>query len=102
MGRPQTVYARVDHLQPERFPKVEDNATLVLGYKNGVGIIEGSWDLPRSVQDLEVFGRSASATMVNGKVELRKSGRGAAAEAVPIDPLPKERATPLAYMANAI
>ena len=40
--------------------------------------------------------------MVNGKVELRKGGRGAAAEAVPIDPLPKERATPLAYMANAI
>jgi predicted dehydrogenase len=102
MGRPQTVYARVDHLQPERFPKVEDNATLVLGYKNSVGIFEGGWDLPGSFQDLEVFGRSASATMVNGKVELRKGGRGAAAEAVPIEPLPKERATPLAYMANAI
>ena len=31
MGKPQTVYSRVDHIQPERFPKVEDNATLVLG-----------------------------------------------------------------------
>lgn len=101
MGRPRTVYARADHLQPERFPKVEDNATLVLGYKDGVGIFEGSWDLPRSFQDLELFGRSASATMINGRVELRK-GRAAAAEAVQIDPLPKERATPLAYMANAI
>src|SRR5215471_5842488 len=101
MGRPRTVYARVDHLQPERFPKVEDNATLVLGYKDGIGIFEGSWDLPRSFQDLELFGRSASATMVNGRVEVRK-GRATAAEEVPIDPLPKERATPLAYMANAI
>ena len=29
---------------------------MVLHYKNGVGIFEGSWDLPRSYQDLEVFG----------------------------------------------
>jgi predicted dehydrogenase len=75
---------------------------MVLGYKDGVGIFEGSWDLPRSFQDLEVFGRSASMTMVNNKVEMRKSGRGATAEAVKIDPLPKERSSPLAYMANAV
>jgi predicted dehydrogenase len=102
MGRPETVYARADHLQPERFPHVEDNATMVFGYKDGVGLFEGSWDLPRGFQDLEVFGRSASMTMVNNKVELRKNGRAATYEPVPIDPLPKERATPLAYMANAI
>jgi len=102
MGKPQTVYARADHIQPERFPKVEDNASLVLGYKDGVGLFEGSWDLPRSFQDLEVFGRTASLTMVNNKVEVRKSGRGATTEAVKIDPLPKERSSPLAYMANAV
>jgi predicted dehydrogenase len=102
MGKPQTVYARADHIQPERFPKVEDNATLVLGYKDGVGIFEGSWDLPRSFQDLEVFGRTASMTMVNNKVEVHKSGRGATNEAVKIDPLPKEKASPLAYMADVV
>jgi predicted dehydrogenase len=102
MGKPQTVYARADHIQPERFPKVEDNATLVLGYKDGVGLFEGSWDLPRSFQDLEVFGRSASMTVVNGKVEVRKGGRDSGTELVTIDPLPKERSSPLAYMANAI
>lgn len=102
MGVPQTVYARADHLQPEKFPKVEDNTTIVLGYPNGDGIFEGSWDLPRSFQDLEVFGRKGSMTMVNGKVEVRKSGRNAGYEPVTIDPLPKERSSPLAYMANAI
>jgi predicted dehydrogenase len=102
MGKPQTVYARVDHMQPERFPKVEDNSTMVLGYKDGTGIFEGSWDLPRSFQDLEVFGRTASMTMVNNKVEVRKNGRGATNESVKIDPLAKERSSPLAYMANAV
>ncbi len=99
LGRPETVYARVDHLQPERFPKVEDNATIVLGYKNGAGIFEGSWDLPRGFQDLEVFGRSASLKMVNGKVEFRK---GRNTEESPIEKLPPERADPLTYMTNAI
>jgi predicted dehydrogenase len=102
MGMPQTVYARADHLQPEKFPKVEDNASFVFGYPDGVGIFEGSWDLPRGFQDLEVFGRKESMTMVNGKVEVHKNTRGAVYEAVKIDPLPKERSSPLAYMANAV
>src|SRR5579875_140318 len=57
LGTPQSVYATALHLRPERFPKVEDAATLVLEYPNGVGIFEGSWDLPHSFQDLEVFAR---------------------------------------------
>src|SRR5947199_229661 len=52
LGRPETVFAEVLHLRPERFPKVEDNATIVLQYPKAVGIYEGSWDLPRSYQDL--------------------------------------------------
>ena len=45
LGKPETVYAHANHLRPETFPKVEDNADLILGYKNGVGIFEASWDL---------------------------------------------------------
>lgn len=100
LGRPETVYAQVNHLRPDHFPKVEDNATLVLHYKNGVGLFEGSWDLPRGFQDLEVFGLNGSLYMQNGKVELRK-GRGQSQE-VKLDPLPPERAEPVAFMIDAI
>lgn len=99
LGRPESVYATVNHLRPDRFPKVEDNATLVLHYKNGVGIFEGSWDLPRSFQDLEVFGRDGVLYMQNGKVELRK---GRESKEVPIDPLPAERAKPVTYMVETL
>jgi predicted dehydrogenase len=99
MGKPETVYARVDHLQPERFPRVEDNATIVLGSERGSGIFEGSWDLPRSFQDLEIFGRTASVKMVNGAVELRK---GRDTQSIPLETLQPERADPLSYMVNAI
>ena len=47
LGRPEKVLAQVNRLRPETFPKVEDNSTMILHYKNAVGIFEGSWDLPR-------------------------------------------------------
>ena len=100
MGTPEKVYAHVNHLRPDTFPKVEDNSTMILSYKNGVGLFEGSWDLPRSLQDLEIFGNEGSLYMRNGSVELRK-GR-ADAQGVAIQPLPPERAEPIAYMIHCI
>lgn len=104
MGRPTKVFATVNHLRPERFPKVEDNANIELYYPNGVGIFEASWDLPRSYQDLEVFGYgenggSASVYMQNGKVEMRK---GRNTSSIPIEALPPERAEPVAYMVDCL
>jgi predicted dehydrogenase len=99
LGRPESVFAQVNRLQPERFPKVEDNATLLLHYKNAEGIFEGSWDLPRSFQDLEVFGRKGIVYMQNGKVEVRK---GRDTQEVKIDPLPAERARPVVYMVECL
>jgi predicted dehydrogenase len=99
MGRPESVYAEVVHLRPETFPKVEDSSTLTLHYKNGIGIFEGSWDLPRSFQDLEVFGRQGSILMTQQKVELRK---GRDTTELPLTPLPPEQADPIAFMVDAI
>ncbi len=99
LGRPDSVYAHVNHLRPETFPKVEDNATLVLSYKNGVGLFEGSWDLPRGFQDLEVFGLKGSIHVSSSGIDLRK-GR----ESFPVtaEPLPPERSEPIAYMVDSI
>ena len=98
-GRPERVYAQVNHLRPQTFPKVEDNADLLLSYAKSVGIFEGSWDLPRGFQDLEIFGLKGSLYMKSGSVEFR-SGRGP--ETVELAPLPPERAEPIACLVNAI
>src|SRR5205823_5944077 len=96
----ETVFAQVNHLRPEIFPKVEDTSSLILHYKNGTGVFEGSWDLPRSFQDLEVFGLKGSVYMTQRAVEF-KQARGSAKE-LPIEPLPPERAEPIAYMVSAL
>jgi predicted dehydrogenase len=108
MGRPDSVYAEAIHLRPETFPKVEDSATLVLKYPNGISVFEGSWDLPRSFQDLEIFGSTAGANgaltrgsiyMTQQKLEVRE---GQNARELPLTPLPPEKADPLAFMVDAI
>ena len=99
MGRPESVYAEAVHLRPETFPKVEDSATLVLKYKNGINVFEGSWDLPRSFQDLEIFGSSTapdgslnrgSIYMTQQKVEMRN---GRETREVPLTTLPPKKPT---------
>lgn len=99
LGRPASVFAQVNRLQPERFPKVEDNATLVLSYPEGVALLEGSWDLPRGFQDLEVFGRQGSLNVTRDRVEVRK---GKEVREAPLKPLPPERAEPIAYLVNCL
>jgi predicted dehydrogenase len=100
-GRPQTVFAEVNRLQPERFPKVEDNSVMLLGYQDGVGIFEGSWDLPHSFQQIELFGRQRSISMNQERVEMRAKRNGPA-ETIKPTPLPPERADPILYLADRI
>jgi predicted dehydrogenase len=100
LGRPERVYAQVNQLRPETFPKVEDNANMVLSYRNGVGIFEGSWDLPRSFQDLEVFGRNGSLYMSRQELKIR-AGRNPEVTAV-AEPLPPERRDPISYMVHVV
>ena len=100
LGKPLSVFAQVNQLRPDEFPKVEDNSTFIFSYKNGVGLFEGSWDFPRSFQDLEVFGRNGSLYLRNGSVELRKGRENGVA--LPVEQLPAERAEPIAYMMHCI
>ncbi len=94
LGRPDSVFATANHLRPETFPKVEDNADLILYYPNAIGIFEASWDLPRGFQDLDVFGRTGSVTMTEEKVELQK---GKKVTDVKLEPRPAEEADPIRY-----
>ncbi|MCC6857747.1 MAG: Gfo/Idh/MocA family oxidoreductase [Bryobacterales bacterium] len=100
LGRPDSVYARVNQLRPAEFPKVEDNAVVILSYPQGVGIFEGSWDLPRGFQDLEVFGRSGSLYVTSRTVELQKGREAPRQVAAP--PLAPQRAEPIAHLLHAV
>lgn len=100
LGLPEFVYATVSQLQPARFPKVEDNAVMVLSYPDGVGIFEGSWDLPRGFQQLEIFGLNGSLAMDRDSL-TRREGRKPAVE-VESPKLAQTASHPIRYMIDRI
>ncbi|MFB3902141.1 MAG: Gfo/Idh/MocA family protein [Acidobacteriota bacterium] len=70
LGMPSSVYAVTTHTRPETY-NTNTNATVLAAFPdNRVGIIEGSWDLPRAFQDVEVFGSRGSVSMNRTTVEM--------------------------------
>ncbi len=63
---PVAVRAVTHHLKPMIYPKVEDDATILLEYPEATGIIEASWDWPFGIKDLEVFGTNGYLHALNG------------------------------------
>lgn len=100
LGLPSDVYAVTHRLQPDRFPKVEDNAVMVLSYPQAVGIFEGSWNLPRGFQQLEVFGHEGSLAMNRDSLAFRAS-RKAEAQVEP-EPLGAKASHPVRYMIDKV
>jgi predicted dehydrogenase len=56
--RPIAVSAIGRHYKPAIYPKVEDDATVIVEYPGAIGQIEGSWNWPFSIKDFEVFGET--------------------------------------------
>jgi predicted dehydrogenase len=54
--KPIAVTAVARHFKLQTYPKVEDDATIIVEYPTATGIIEASWNWPFSIKDLEVFG----------------------------------------------
>ena len=72
---PIAVTAVFHHIKPSVYPKVEDDATIVLDYPNATGIIEGSWNWPFSIKDWEVFGVTGYLHALNDKELLERTKR---------------------------
>jgi predicted dehydrogenase len=69
--RPLAVTAVTQHFQPDVYPKVEDEATVLLEYPSAIGIIEASWNWPFNRKDFEVYADHGSAVATTGGGGLR-------------------------------
>lgn len=65
--RPLAVTAITRHYKPGVYPKVEDDATILVEYPNATGQIEASWNWPFSIKDLEVFGETGYLHALDGQ-----------------------------------
>ena len=56
--RPISVSAVTQQIKPQIYPKVDDEATVVVTYPRAQAIIQASWNWPYNRKDMEVYGQS--------------------------------------------
>ena len=65
LGMPTTIYAVSTHTRQDVY-KVPTTTTIFASYPDHrIGIIEASWDLPRNIEQVEVFGDKGSVDLVS-------------------------------------
>ena len=68
--RPDSVTAVTQQIKPDVYPRVDDEATIILTYPNAQAIVQASWNWPFSRKDMEVYGQKGYAITV-GRDTLR-------------------------------
>jgi predicted dehydrogenase len=99
---PQTVAAVTQQIKPELYPKVEDEATIILTYAKAQVIIQASWNWPYNRKEMEVYGKTGFVFCRDGKnMQVRKTGQNEA-QLLEAPGLPLQRNDPFAYFARVI
>jgi predicted dehydrogenase len=85
--RPDTVTAVTQQIKPDIYPRVDDEATIVLTYPKAQAILQASWNWPFDRKDMEVYGQTGYAITVKRdsvRVRLAKQDEKLV-EAKPLD-----------------
>lgn len=73
--RPDTVTAVTQQIKPEIYPRVDDEATIILTYAKAQAIVQASWNWPFDRKDMEVYGQTGYAiTVKRDDIRVRRRG----------------------------
>jgi predicted dehydrogenase len=95
--RPDAVTAVTQTNKPDVYPRVDDEATIVLRYPRAQAIIQASWNWPFSRKDMEAYGETGYAITVRAK-QLRVRRAGEEETQVDADALAPPADDPLSYL----
>ena len=78
---PVSVTAVTRHFKPEIYPKVDDEATIIVSYPHSQCIIQASWNWPFGRKDMEIYGvtgyiiaaNNYNLHLRNGKMDTERS-----------------------------
>lgn len=99
--RPTSVFAVTQHIKPEIYPKVEDEATIVVTYPKAQAIIQASWNWPYNRKDMEIYGQTGYILVPqNNVLRLMKSGQKESETTTPAITGPE--ADPISYLAAVV
>lgn len=99
---PLTVTAVTQQIKPELYPKVDDEATIILTYKKTQVIIQASWNWPYGRKDMYVYGKTGFVFCKDGTNMQLKEDEKKETQTLTALPLSVDRNDPFIYFANVI
>jgi predicted dehydrogenase len=101
-AQPLTVTAVTQQVKPEIYRAVEDEATIVLAYRDAQAIIEASWNWPFSRKDMEVYGRTGYVRALDARNMRVRAAGDAEERAVVLEPRSAPYDDPFAFLAVVV
>jgi predicted dehydrogenase len=99
--RPTSVFAVTQQIKPDVYPKVDDEATIVLTYPDAQGIIQASWNWPFDRKDMEIYGRTGQLLVPRKDLIKVRAGNTPESDKTSA-PLSGPQADPLSYLAAVV
>jgi predicted dehydrogenase len=101
--RPQTVTAVTQQIKPDIYPRVDDEATIVLTYPRAQAIIQASWNWPFGRKDMEIYGKTGSAiTIQRDDIRVHRGGDNNHEEQLKAKPVPAPYDEELKYFSAVV
>jgi len=100
--RPTSVFAVTQNIKPHIYPKVDDEATIVLTYPKTQAIIQASWNWPMSRKDMEVYGETGYAIADNRSEFRYRLKESNPEKKVTLEERPAPLNDPFAYLSAVI
>lgn len=101
--RPTAVTAVTRQLKPDVYPKVDDDATILLTYPTAEAVIQASWNWPFDRKDIEIYGQTgyvfADKTL---RMRVRTGERNSTEKGVDVAPLQPPMHDAFSYLAAVV
>ncbi len=100
--RPVSVQAMTQHIKPDVYPQVEDEATIVITYPKAQAILQASWNWPFDRKDMEIYGRTGYVLVPQAnQLRVRLANTNKETEITP-PALASPNADPISYLAAVV
>jgi len=100
--RPISVTAITQQIKPNIYPKVDDEATIIVTYPQAQGIIQASWNWPVGRKDMEVYGQKGYVFTIDAlNMRLRLNEKEPETQ-FKADPTQAPTNDPFAYLAAVV
>jgi predicted dehydrogenase len=99
---PLTVTAVTQQVKPAIYPRVDDEATIVLTYPRAQAILQASWNWPLSRKDMEVYGERGYVLAPDRATIRLRRGESSPEEVLSPAAPPAPRHDPFAYLAAVV